>query len=392
MTDTNQGPLRANPALLEEKVGSVIQSMYLLQSALGDSYPKPLADMLQLVNQFYESYQREISSDLDKAIDAAVYLSSSAKQFASAIAKSEAFSSKGTEAAEDVISKALDLSEYCAKHTVSVKRVPYVASSTANFVSNRAKFAEALYVPTESEAAGNLEALTRSMASVEARLAAIGAASDNLSERVEKSIANLSATARTAIDTEVSKFSEGYAERLQAADTEVAAVRKIRADAQAVATDVAISALAKGYAGSSNDEKNQANLFRWISLGVMTVVTAVVLVSLILLTIGKLEWPEALVRLGLSLVLTIPAGYTARESAKHRALSVDLRKISLDFAALAPYLETVSEPEKTQLKSEIAKRFFFTDAKNDSSSSMPIDPQQLAMRAMDIAADAVKNR
>ena len=392
MADTTQGPPRADLSLLEEKVRSVMQSMYLLQSALGDSYPKPLADKLQLVNNFYEYYQREISSDLDKAVDAAEHLSTAARQFVSAITDSEAFSSKGTEEAGDVTSKALDLSEYCAKHTVSVKRVPVIASASPNFGSNRAQFANAPYVPAESEAVGNLEALNRSMASVEARLVAIGAASDKLSERVEQSIANLSVTARTAIDTEVSKFSEGYAQRLQAADTELSAVRKIRADAQAVATDVAISALAKGYAGSSGDEKTQANLFRWISLGVMAVVTVVVLVSLIQLTIGKLEWPEALVRLGLSLVLTIPAGYTARESAKHRAQSVDLRKISLDFAALAPYLETVSEPEKTQLKSEIAKRFFFTDTKSDSSSSMPIDPQQLAMRAMDIAADAVKNR
>ena len=115
------------------------------------------------------------------------------------------------------------------------------------------------------------------------------------------------------------------------------------------------------YQKIANEEKQQADKWRNIALGFM--VTMVVIIAGIIFhaTSNNIDWIAMLFRLAAALVLSIPAGYAARESSRHRNNENHNRRAELELASLDPFLEKLPEDQRNEIKKNLTERFFGLD-------------------------------
>lgn len=73
----------------------------------------------------------------------------------------------------------------------------------------------------------------------------------------------------------------------------------------------------------------------------------------------------------------IVAGYAARQAAEHRAEERTANRLALDLAALDPFLENVSEPEK--IRTEIAKRVFVPEPRRDDAPRFSLGRRSMTL-------------
>ena len=66
----------------------------------------------------------------------------------------------------------------------------------------------------------------------------------------------------------------------------------------------------------------------------------------------------ALGRLGITLAFGFAATYAARQSGTHREAEIRATRLQLEFAALEPYLASLSDEERNAVKTELATRLF----------------------------------
>lgn len=143
---------------------------------------------------------------------------------------------------------------------------------------------------------------------------------------------------------------------------------------------VAGRAIAGDYEKSAADEKRVADRLRNASLACMVLIAAVLGYSFWETTHGDFDWQKSLFRVALAFLLSAPAAYLARESAKHRLQQYSHLQTSLDLKAISPYLASLPEETQHQIKSEIAKRIFAgKDFAQMSTDSYPINAQELLM-------------
>lgn len=79
-------------------------------------------------------------------------------------------------------------------------------------------------------------------------------------------------------------------------------------------------------------------------------------------------------------MLSIPAAYLARESAKHREKQYAHQQTSLDLKAIAPYIASLPQEEQHKIKIEIAGRIFAAkDFNKVDTDSYPININEIIM-------------
>ncbi|AZL67971.1 hypothetical protein [Pseudomonas oryziphila] len=134
------------------------------------------------------------------------------------------------------------------------------------------------------------------------------------------------------------------------------------------------------YEKDARSEKRSANFFRWGSIACMGIVV-VMLAELITTSLdGSIHLDDVLARLAISLALSVPAAYLARESAKHREQQYRLRQTSLDLAAISPFLASLPLEEQHKIKTEMALKIFATqEFSRTSENSFPINTHELLL-------------
>jgi len=139
-------------------------------------------------------------------------------------------------------------------------------------------------------------------------------------------------------------------------------------------------AIADSYEKSAADEKKAADNMRNWSVGLMLAVVVIVAIAFFETTSNDFKWENSLFRVTLALLLSVPAGYLARESAKHREQQYSHLQTSLSLKALSPYLATLPEELQHKIKIEMADRIFAQrDFSMVSKDSFPLNMQELAM-------------
>lgn len=113
----------------------------------------------------------------------------------------------------------------------------------------------------------------------------------------------------------------------------------------------------------------------------------IVTISIGLLTVGALVWVvlgasndsvQFLVsKSSVGIIGLIVAGYAARQAAEHRAEERTANRLALDLAALDPFLENVSEPEK--IRTEIAKRVFVPEQRRNDASRFALGRRSMTL-------------
>jgi hypothetical protein len=116
----------------------------------------------------------------------------------------------------------------------------------------------------------------------------------------------------------------------------------------------------------------------------MVVIACVVGYSLYETTTDAFKWETSLFRLIFSVLLSVPAAYLARESAKLRQQQHSHHETSLNLKAIGPYIASLPEDEQNLIKSDIAKKMFTPKIQAiQSTDSYPINTQELFLKLFD---------
>ena len=143
-------------------------------------------------------------------------------------------------------------------------------------------------------------------------------------------------------------------------------------------------------------ESKQANLWRWITIGLFGISIAIVLVSAGVHVYQQLHGDEGsgaiwqfLVRIATATIIALPAFYTARESARHRTNADRARQKELELASLGPFIELLPDPTKEAIRERMADRYFGSDAEpHDIKSPISVDD---AAKLIDVVAKVLSS-
>ncbi|WP_225310869.1 hypothetical protein [Vibrio fortis] len=138
--------------------------------------------------------------------------------------------------------------------------------------------------------------------------------------------------------------------------------------------------IAGDFEQSAIDERGMANWLRRGALLCMAMIVCVVGYSFWETTTDSFQWENSVFRIILALMLSVPAAYLARESAKHREQQYNHLQTSLDLKSITPYMASLPEDEQHKLKVEIANRIFASkDYTKVGIDSYPINVHEMVM-------------
>lgn len=134
-------------------------------------------------------------------------------------------------------------------------------------------------------------------------------------------------------------------------------------------------------------EGAKADMWRWITVGVFGVGIALAGCTFIKFWNQPIT-PEialsAFIRLLYAIVITTPAWYAAKESARHRSNADRARQTELELASLGPFIELMDEDKKSSIREELIKTYFGNGI-SDHEVSEPAstkDIKELAIEAL----------
>lgn len=143
---------------------------------------------------------------------------------------------------------------------------------------------------------------------------------------------------------------------------------------------ITAKSVAGSYSESARKERVTAEWLRILSLACMGAIVILVSYSLWQSTTQSLNWDSFALRAAVAFVLSIPAAYLARESAKHREQHYSHLQTALDLAAINPYLASLPDEQQHKIKAEIASRIFAArDFARMGADSYPLNTHELIM-------------
>lgn len=141
------------------------------------------------------------------------------------------------------------------------------------------------------------------------------------------------------------------------------------------------------YKNIANQEKESADNWRKIALGLMITMVAVIGITIFISATNGFDWKLALFRIGAALILAVPAAYAAKESAKHRQLENHNRRSELELASLDPFLEKLPEGTRNKVKEELTKKFF-----GFNSQEPKVDDPVSSLAILDLLKTAITKK
>ena len=132
---------------------------------------------------------------------------------------------------------------------------------------------------------------------------------------------------------------------------------------------VAEDSATAGYAKQADDERKQANLWRWLSFSFIIVTTTWLLAVvgyIHFLKEGLISWSAYPNIISVTGVLLFGAGYTAQQSTRHRENERKSRSLALRVAAFEPFVSPLSDDLKNGLRRDIADKIFGGIERKDS--------------------------
>lgn len=119
----------------------------------------------------------------------------------------------------------------------------------------------------------------------------------------------------------------------------------------------------------ANQHKNTANLWRYLAIGFMTILSGLLIYTIWNVSSENYDWIKSVIRVFAAAVLSYPATYAARESSKHRKLETYNRKLELELASITPFIEMLSEDQKREIKTKLVEKYF-------GNQTYPIDSSE----------------
>ncbi len=185
----------------------------------------------------------------------------------------------------------------------------------------------------------------------------------------EESLKDIDQKAKEAL----SKMNDAYLEALDQAKTK-------KDEIDSILGHVSGRAIAGDFEKSAASEKAAADWLRVASLFCMILIVGVLGYSFWETIQQDFQWQKSLFRVALAFLLSAPAAYLARESAKHRAQQYLHLQTALDLKAISPYLASLPQDIQHRIKGEVAAKLFGgRDFSHVGTDSYPINFQELLM-------------
>ena len=146
---------------------------------------------------------------------------------------------------------------------------------------------------------------------------------------------------------------------------------------------VANDAVAAGYTKTAMDEKSAANFWRWATVAFILATGAWLLLSALgivgtvrnppfeagpepsasqsVFTLSGVLSKKFFASLALVSILLFGAAFSAQQSAKHRKYEQRARKFALEMGALNPFLDSLDDESKREIKKKLSERIFGRD-------------------------------
>lgn len=132
----------------------------------------------------------------------------------------------------------------------------------------------------------------------------------------------------------------------------------------------------------ADNHKKTADLFRWVAIGLMSVLSGILVYIIWDISTGDFDWVKSAIRIAAAAALSYPATYAARESNKHRRLENQNRQSELELAAINPFIELLEEGKKREIKEKLVDKYFGNSSHmfEDSSSK---DTDNISMSGLE---------
>lgn len=121
---------------------------------------------------------------------------------------------------------------------------------------------------------------------------------------------------------------------------------------------IARTGMAGGYQQQADEERRQADLWRWIAVAGMAAIVALAVWMVFSVATDSADTTALLTKSFTTLTLGILAGYAGREAGKHRRREQRNRRLQLELSSIDSYLETLPEAERNAIKGALADRLF----------------------------------
>ncbi|MES2261333.1 MAG: hypothetical protein V4724_22680 [Pseudomonadota bacterium] len=187
---------------------------------------------------------------------------------------------------------------------------------------------------------------------------------------------NLSKTFSDTYDPLTKKYNEA----IESYEKHITYLENKKTEIDQLLEHVGGKAIAGSYDDSASEEKNTANTLRFLSLIIMGIALSIVGYSFVEINKHDFNLENTLLRLTFTILLSIPAAYLARESAKHRQQQYTHHQTSLDLKAISPYIASLPIEIQNKLKEEMATKIFTPKTFDHiTKESYPINTQEIIM-------------
>lgn len=147
------------------------------------------------------------------------------------------------------------------------------------------------------------------------------------------------------------------------------------------------------YADRANKETQKADAFRYITVGLFAFGLLIIVSNYLIYAFGAAfgeeanlveSWQSLAARLATGLAVTLPAFYTARESARHRTNADVAKQRELELTTLGPFIELLPEQQKSAIRDRLTDRYFGGEI-DPHDFRAPIDINALAKTVAEVA-------
>lgn len=184
----------------------------------------------------------------------------------------------------------------------------------------------------------------------------------DIKEQLKQEVNKIAEVASHSVNSYLSSFSTRLEEILinheKVIDSSKNKIEIMDSNLNSMFSILASKSIAGGFMKNAESEREAANIFRGIAVGLMVVMATIIWFEFennvgTALSQESLYW-----RLAIGLFFSFVLGYLIRQSAVHRGQQFYYQQKAFDMAAINPYLANMPEDKKFEIKKHIAERIF----------------------------------
>lgn len=188
-------------------------------------------------------------------------------------------------------------------------------------------------------------------------------------ERFENASQSRSEKHQENLETENSHFEVALSEAMEKtqntldaqqgqANETLARLDELKQDAEDVVGAIGTASTANWYQTHSEEQQRSANIWRIVAVVLFVIAFCVVGYSVFIVGTSDDSWKSTTLKTTATVTLVAGAAYAARESGRHREAEFEGKKTELTLRALDPFIATLDEDERRQLKMDTTRYVF----------------------------------